>query len=370
MNLDRLGKSLSSILDQAHRDRVASGFALAVGSTENFQKKIEIMRGTHSWGFLPGTAGGIPDRMIGENSFFDLASLTKILAPTTLLMKSIDSGFVSFDCLYLPLHQISPKFSARYPALSDLKLLDLFTHTSGLPAWKPFFKTCSSRHDFDSSVWGTPLVTAPGEKMVYSDIGFHVLLGVLEEVWHTSWLDVFRQFCKDFLVGSQLHYRPRFESIHATQPSVLDCVTTEICSLRGVVRGRVHDDNTDFRGGVAAHAGLFGRLHDVTHWVQWILDPKNISPKIVEFFSSHQRSRLGQETGRGLGFDLLTSDPENATMFGHLGFTGTSLWIHPQKNYYVVLLTNRVHPTRFFQEGLNNIRHLRKNIHNFVKENL
>jgi len=289
-------------------------------------------------------------------TIFDLASLTKPVATTTAVMKLVDRSAIKLDD---PVNRWIPEFSGG--GKDRVTIRHLLNHSSGLRAWEPFYKEVIAagrrRPGFVGStdakrlvldrIHRNRLVYSPGAKSIYSDLGFILLGELVERVLGFS-LD---RFCRNeifrpmemrqtFFIKTGAHRRGRFAS-------------TERSDWRKkIVTGQVHDDNAYVMGGVAGHAGLFGTAMDLNRFAQRILgsmrgnDPV-LPRKIVETFVTRQTT---PGSSWALGWDT-PSDPSSSgrffspRSFGHLGYTGTSLWIDPEQDLAVVLLTNRVHPS-------------------------
>ncbi|MBU6153313.1 MAG: serine hydrolase [Bdellovibrionales bacterium] len=333
-----------SILESALRQGVGSGMAASFGRIGS-EKKVRHFLGTHS-----RFSGSLP---VGEESFFDLASLTKILATTLLCMKKVEIGE-----LFL-----------------DTRLEELLTHRSGLPAWKPFYEAMRTRfgdrlgslprderiQHFNSLLDAVPAEESRRGSVVYSDLGFLHLERILGDTFEKELMGLYAQ-----VPGLRLHYR---EASGLLVPDQAQYVMTELCPWRGPLQGEVHDDNAWSRGGMAGHAGLFGRLRDLELWVDALFQEKFVSFKTLREFSRVVTDISGSR--RALGFDVPTLDGSGSTGFvfspstiGHLGFTGTSLWLDLDQGLYAILLTNRVHPVRTDDR----IRLVRREFHEAVRD--
>jgi CubicO group peptidase (beta-lactamase class C family) len=301
---------------------------------------------THAAGTLtydPAAARTTPE------TIFDLASLTKVIATTSLVMHHLHAGTLELDT---PIRALLPSWrGADRAAVTVRHLLD---HSSGLPAHVRLWEQARGRDAFEDAIVRIPLDAPPGARSVYSDLGF-MLLGFLladvggrplDEQW-ADWrrvalpLDVFLAYGA---VGDLASGRPGFPGPVAP---------TELDPWRGrVLTGEVHDENAAALGGVAAHAGLFGTASAVGAFARLVLQtfrsPTPLGPPdVVRVFA---RSTRPHES-RALGWDTMRLTSSCGALMspaaiGHTGFTGTSLWIDPEQDLYVVLLTNRVHPTR------------------------
>lgn len=352
-------------LERAVSDGIGSAMAASFGRIEDLvsgRPVTEIYTGHASLFF--GAAE------IGPFTRFDLASLSKILGTTLLAMKRVEEGSLRLDERPIP----DRPFSWR----------DLLLHASGLPAWRPFYEAMIGHFGpglhsvpveersrlFFSELDSVGQESAPGSRIVYSDLGFlHLgralsldLSSDLASLWSRA-------------PGVGLHFRPvirsplqeRF-SIEATGESV---AMTEICPWRGPLAGLVHDDNCYTLGGVAGHAGVFGTLPDLLAWIGGLFRGDFVSMRTIREFSNPVADGSGGR--RALGFDCPAMDGSGSTGFafsqdsiGHLGFTGTSLWMDPVNGNYAILLTNRVHPSR----EDNRIRAFRRAFHEELRNHL
>jgi CubicO group peptidase (beta-lactamase class C family) len=222
----------------------------------------------------------------------------------------------------------------------------LSTHTSGEPAFKAYDQITHDPDSLAKLMFATPLDTVPGAKMVYSDIGAYMLGRVLEQVTGQS-LD---QYLHDHVFEpAGMHetmFRPPFALFPRIAPTEYDST-----QRHRLVRGMVHDERAYYLGGVSAHAGLFSSAHDVARFCQMMMnggtiDGRNVIPAaMITMFTKRQVEdrALGWQKPNGTN-SAGHRMPEDA--YGHTGFTGTSIWINPSNDVYVVLLTNRVDPTR------------------------
>jgi beta-N-acetylhexosaminidase len=287
-------------------------------------------------------------RPIDNTAMFDLASVTKVIGTTSAVMKLVDNGSLSLDdkvSTYLPQFAAAPK--------SAITIRNLITHRAGFPPFRRFFLMCSTATAALDSIYATDLVATPGDTTIYSDIGMITMGKVVEKITGMP-LDAYLR--KEFfepLGMSRTMYTPP-ESL------ALQCVPTEIDTLwrKRLVQGQVHDENAALLNGVAGHAGLFSTASDLAVYMQMLINKGAYGgvrllkeSTVVEFTRKYVP---GQD--RYLGWDMKSPTGSSAgtlfspSSFGHTGFTGTSVWTDPERKISVILLTNRVHPTRANQK--------------------
>jgi beta-glucosidase-like glycosyl hydrolase/CubicO group peptidase (beta-lactamase class C family) len=283
-------------------------------------------------------------KRINTRTIFDLASVTKVIATTSAAMKLYDLGKLDLD---EKVANYIPDFGQN--GKENITIRNLLVHNSGLPAWKSFYKTCNSADQVLDSVYASPLEYPTGTKMVYSDLGIITMGKIIEKLSGVT-LDkyVAKEFFEPLGMFSTM-YNPPDSLIEHIAPTELD----NYWRMR-VVRGRVHDENAAALGGVSGHAGLFSTASDLAILVQMLLNGGKyggrsyIREETVRLFTKRQSDL----STRGLGWDTKSPHGSSAgelfspTSFGHTGFTGTSVWADPEKRLFVVLLTNRVYPTR------------------------
>lgn len=298
---------------------------------------------------------GLTELPMERETIFDLASVTKVFGTTALAMALIQRGWIQWST---PVGAILPEF--RH---SGITLKHLASHTSGLPAWFPFFEKMREYFFYDDLetisvesrqnamrklVFGVDLERAPGTKAVYSDIGFLLLGFCLEEVTGMPLDRAVERFLWRPMGLSDVSYvRTLLPAFRARNDEI---AATEDCPWRkAIIQGQVHDDNTWAMGGYAGHAGAFGNARSLLTFGQKLL---------TGFFSAEVMrdawTRVKEPEGcdRTPGWDTPSGDTPafgkgfSDASVGHLGFTGTSLWVDPIGGIVVTLLTNRVHPTR------------------------
>jgi CubicO group peptidase (beta-lactamase class C family) len=276
-----------------------------------------------------------------DDTIFDLASLTKVLATTTVAMQLVEAGRIALSD---PIVRWIPEW--RGHDREHVTLSALLTHSSGLTAWLPLYRDYTGRRDFQHAICSLPLEYAPDSQSVYSDLGFMLLAFALEDAGGASFESQ----------STTLLRRITPEPLLFNPPGVLRprIAPTESDPWRGrILAGEVHDENCWALGGAAGHAGLFGTAQAVGDFARAML--KALRGEVSNV-ASRDTVRLvvtrSQIPGsRALGWDTMRPTSScgvrlSPTAFGHTGFTGTSLWIDPERETYVILLTNRVNPTR------------------------
>jgi len=286
------------------------------------------------------------------DALFDMASITKVMATAVVAMRLVEEGRMSLGA---PVSRYLPEFAAGDEARSRVRILHLLTHTSGLPAWHALYEGCGGpegcRPLMERRLLSLPLEAPPGQRVTYSCMGFILLGLVMERITGQGLDQLAARWIYEPLGMTSTTYRP--------DPALRDrCAPTEYCPIRRrIVRGEVHDENAYFFGGVSGNAGLFSTALDTARFAQMMLGRgrregvRVLSEAAVEAMTRDYTSRVGD--ARGLGWALRGDNPDSSAgdllsprAYGHTGFTGTSLWIDPDRDLYCVLLTNRVHPTR------------------------
>ena len=299
-------------------------------------------------------------------TLFDLASLTKAVATTTIAMLLYERGLLDLEA---PVSAIVPEFTtdaARDPRRQEVTLRMLLTHSSGLPAHEKFFLKARTRAELLEAAFTTPLAVDPATRTEYSDIGFIILGTALERLADES-LDRFSQR-EIFAPLAMTHttFNPPLE-IRAKIPPTADDQTFR----RRIIQGEVQDEHASVLGGVAPHAGLFSTAEDLAKFAQAMLNHGSpiLRPETVALFTRRESTPPG--TSRALGWDTPSAPSQSGKYFspqsfGHLGYTGTSLWIDPARQLSITLLTNRTWPDSSNQA----IKQIRPKFHDAIIEAL
>ena len=307
-----------------------------------------------------------------RGNIYDLASITKVVATTSALMKLVDEKKLSLDdkvITYLP--EFIGKQKMFFDQKSKVTIRHLITHTSGLPPFKKYFLMDGNIQTKIDSIMNTEPEIPLNQKMIYSDIGLIVLGKIIESVSQSSLDEYVDSVVFKPLGMKTTFYNPPIEKIKRIIP-------TEYSSLYGeTIIGYVHDENAKSIGGIAGHAGLFSTASDLSIFSQMMLNGgiygwKRIfkSQSVTNFT---KRANTIEGSSRALGWDTPSGQSSggvylSGSSFGHTGFTGTSLWIDPENQIFVILLTNAVHPNRNYKNP--NYFDWRQKIHSSVYEEL
>ena len=279
-------------------------------------------------------------RVSADKSIYDLASLTKVVGTTTAAMVLFDQGRLDLDA---PVSTYLPAFSGGWK--DSVTVRQLLTHRSGLPAGRDLWRVARTADEARAAVLATNLECRPGQCYIYSDLGADVLGFVIEAVAGESLDNFLHDKVFEPLGMTDTFFRPADSLTYRIAP-------TEIAPPRGYpLRGQVHDENAYALGGVAGHAGLFSTAADLSIFAQMMLNGgeyngvRILSDTTVALFT---RRAAGT---RALGWDTADGDGGSGRFldsrsYGHTGYTGTSIWIDPERQMFVLLLTNRVHAAR------------------------
>lgn len=306
---------------------------------------------------------------------FDLASLTKPLATTLAAMSLVEAGSLDLDA---PLGSVLG--DALAPDKRGITPRLLLNHSSGLPAWRPFYLGLEKEAPFERKasmrrrISEERLVSSPGTECTYSDLGFMMLEWIIETVAN---MPMTRFLEEKFYGPLGLDRMFLWTEGSAARFSKEQFSATEMCRWRGrIIRGETHDENAHAVGGYSGHAGLFGTAGAVFRLCSLLMDTyagrrdDSLSPETVRRFFKRQEAVRGSTWA--LGWDTPSPEQSSSGHFfsknsvGHLGFTGTSVWMDLEQEVMVILLTNRVHPDR----GNDKIKTFRPIVHDTVMESL
>ena len=278
---------------------------------------------------------------VSTATVFDLASVSKAVATTTMAMILYQRGLIDLDA---PVVSIVPEFGGSDARRGEVSVRMLLAHSSGLPAYEKLFLKTQNKDEMLAAAFSTPLTADPGARVEYSDIGFIILAVALERIADES-LD---RFCQREIFGplgmAHTAYNPP-ASWKASIPPTADDRTFR----RRIIQGEVQDENASVLGGVAGHAGLFSTAEDLATFAHILLQGGSplVRRETLTLFTRRETAPVG--TSRALGWDTPSSPSQSGKYFsarsnGHLGYTGTSLWIDPERQLSITLLTNRTWP--------------------------
>ena len=350
------------VIEKAIKDKAFPGATLAVG----FRGKVAI----HAFGKLSYDA---KSPAVKPATMYDIASLTKVVVTTTLVEKLAEGDFaVPLDLdakieRYLPEWASGPQPEWRH----RVTVRHLLTHTSGLPPFKEYWRTSKSKQDTLTKIFAEPLEYEPGTKEVYSDLGIILMAEIIERLTGRTLDDLAKSFIFSPLGMKDSMYKPPKKLWPTIAPTEIDN------NFRHrLIQGEVHDENAFAIGSVSGHAGVFSTAPDLAAICQMLLNggvyahQRILRRTTVAQFTMPQQLSGGTRT---LGWAVPTSGGLSghyfsAHSFGHTGFTGTSIWIDPEpdRQLFVVFLTNRVHPTRENQK----IQQVRRDLHDAVMQAL
>jgi CubicO group peptidase (beta-lactamase class C family) len=327
----RARDTLRSILDAAVRDSAFPGAIAVVGNRAGILTTVAA-------GHLDWRSSDVPD----EHTIWDLASLTKVVGTVSAAMRLVAEGRLELEA---PVRRYLPAWAVR--GSDAVTIRHLLVHSSGLPAHRPLYREADAAAA-RAMLYSTPLDTVPGARTVYSDLGILLLGDVIQTITGEPLDRHLQRVLFEPLGMRETMFNPPAELRPRIAP-------TEVDPWRGRhLRGEVHDENAFALGGVASHAGMFSSAHDLARFARMylgggILDSVRVlEAGTIDAFTrvadrSFSHRALGWETadGRNSGGRLMSG-----RAFGHTGFTGTSIWIDPAADVFILLLSNRVNPSR------------------------
>jgi len=367
---DELFSSAFGILREAIAQRVFPCASVAV----TFDGQLRALRALGRFTYDADSPEVMPA------TIFDLASLTKPAATTSMAMILYERGLVELDA---PVAGTVPEFrSTKDPRRKTITFRMLLAHSSGLPAYEKLFVRAGSREELLRAAFASPLTADPGTRAEYSDIGFIVLAVALERIPQES-LDSFcrREVFGQLAMGNTAFNPPQEmrsqipptadERREEGEPSAGASDKPRSTFRNRIIQGEVQDENAYVLGGVAGHAGLFSTAEDLARFANAMLlgGATIVRPETVALFTARQKQPPG--TSRALGWDTPSNPSQSGkyfgfTSYGHLGYTGTSLWIDPERKLSITLLTNRTWPDCSNRA----IKQLRARFHDAVVEAL
>lgn len=312
----------------------------AAAASVTFRGKLVALKALGHFTYEPNSPEATPE------TIFDLASVSKVVGTTTMATILYERGLLDLEA---PLTAVVPEFLGHGPSNADPRRREvtfrmLLAHCSGLPAYEKLFLRARAKAELLAAAFTTPLAADPGTRTQYSDIGFIILGAALERIADEP-LD---RFCQREIFGPLGMARTAFNPPPAWRPSIVPTVDDQTLRRR-VIQGEVQDENASVLGGVAGHAGVFATPQDVAIFAHAMLHGGRplVRPETLALFTHRQASPPG--TSRGLGWDTPCTPSQSGkyfskNSFGHLGYAGTSLWIDPERQLSITLLTNRTWP--------------------------
>lgn len=294
---------------------------------------------------------------VSDDAVYDLASLTKVIGTTTAIIHLVDNDRLRFDDL---VSDFIPEFDTDEKR--EITIEQMLIHTSGLPAFKTYVDSLKTRGEILEAIKNEPLEYEPGTDYVYSDLGFILLAEIVEEISGQRIDNYLRSNFFGPMGMYSSHYNPK--SIGGWMSNRIPPTEIDDIYNRGTVQAEVHDERAWYMDGIAGHAGLFSNVRDIAIFSQMLLNGGSyaerdyLSPEIITEYTQRQ-SPINQ---RAYGFDMKSEGFSTAgsltgeNSFGHTGFTGTSLWIDPDENIAIILLTNRTYPNRDLGQGISRVR--------------
>ena len=329
-----------SVIENAIADQAFPGATFAVG----YRGKVSY----HAFGHL---SYGKDSPATKLDTMYDIASLTKVVVTTTLVEKLAEGDFPSPLELDAPIERYLPQWaSGPQPEWRHkVTIRNLMTHSSGLPAFQEYWRTSKGKSDTLRMIFAEPLEYEPGTKVVYSDLGIILMAEIIYRLTGKPLDQLANEYIFQPLGMKDSMYNPPKKLWPAIAPTEVD----ERWRHR-LIQGEVHDENAYAIGGVSGHAGVFSTSPDLAAFCQMLLNGGVYAhhrilkrATIAEFTAPQPLAK----NARTLGWVVPTEGSSSGRYFsahsyGHTGFTGTTIWIDPDRQLFVVVLTNRVNPTR------------------------
>jgi len=307
-------------------------------------------------------------KTVNHSSIYDIASITKVVATTSVIMKLVEKKKINLNH---SINQFYPNFKGQWK--DEVKIKHLLNHSSGLNSYKQYFQDGNflNTNDIVDDIISQDLLFKPGSESLYSDLGMIILMDIAEIVTESN----FEKLVNDWII-KPLKLKNTF--FNPSEKFLDKVVPTEVDNnfRNKIIKGIVHDENTFIMGGVSGHAGLFSNARDLGIFSQLIMNKgiyngkRFFRKKTINLFTKKDNNL---KSDFAYGWDTPSKNGKSNAgdffsnySFGHLGFTGTSLWIDAQKKIIIILLTNRTYPDR----DKSNIYLLRRNFHNQVMKTL
>ncbi len=337
------------------RAAIAAGAFPAAATAVTWRGKLVVLKALGRFTF------NAESPQTSNATIFDLASVSKVVATTSMAMILYDRGELDLE---MTVRSIIPEFGGENSRRDGVTVRMLLAHSSGLPAYEKLFERAHTPEGLLALVYKMPLAAEPESVAAYSDIGF-ILLG--ETLTRLAGENL-PHFCQSNIFGplgmANTCYCPPGNLRGSIAPTAEDC-----WFRHRVIQGEVHDENASVLGGLAGHAGVFSSARDMALFAQSMLSGKLVRAETLALFTRRHSKPAG--SSRALGWDTPSPPSQSgsyfpASAFGHLGYTGTSLWIDPERQLSVTLLTNRTWPDNRNQA----IKQVRPQFHNAIIEAL
>ena len=307
-------------------------------------------------------------KKVDSNTIYDVASLTKVIGTTPVIMKLIKKKYLHLDH---EIYQFYPEFRGKLKDKVTIK--HLLTHSSGLKPFIEYFKDDNYQNSDDiinDIIANQELLFEPGTQMKYSDLGMILLMDIAEKVTGREFSELVNSWVFKPMHMKNSYFNPPQNIFDRIPPTEIDNIYRN-----QVVKGFVHDENTFLMGGISGHAGIFSNAHDIANYAQTMLNlgiyngKRIFSRRSIRKITKKQNMPYGSDYA--LGWDTPSTRGNSAAgdfflngSYGHTGFTGTSLWVDPNQEIIIILLTNRTYPTRE-KDGLS-MHQLRRDFQNEV----
>jgi len=351
-----------SFIEYAINDSIFPGAQLFISKGN----KVLVNRG---FGAL---SDDIDSPEVTTNTIYDVASLTKVLSTIPVTMKFIEKKKLSLNYL---ISDFYPEYSV--PDKKDISIRHLLTHTSGLKDYVEYYKFKNfNRKKIIKDIVGMPLEYKPDSNTIYSDLGMILMLDIIERVTGAKLDYLSNKYFYKPLGMKNTFFNPPQELIDNIAPTEDDNYFR-----KKLLKGVVHDENAYLLGGVSGHAGLFSTAEDIGIYSKMLIDggyhlgTRYFTRNMIAQFT--KRQNITKNSDYALGWDTPSQNGKSSAgdyfsklSFGHLGFTGTSMWIDPENEIIVVLLTNRVYPTRNKENIKSKMYHFRRDFHNNVMKEI
>ncbi len=332
--------AVQKVLEDAVAAKAFPGATAAIGNSDGVL-----------WVGIAGHFDREASQRVSRDTIYDLASLTKVVSTTSVILQLVESQRLDLDDRVAKWLPEFLDLERADPRRDEITLRQLLTHSSGLPSWKPLYKSASDYPSLLGLAARTPLENAPGTRYEYSDLGMILAGEIASRAGGKPLSELERELVFKPLDMRDTLRNPPEELRKRIAP------TEEVADL-GVLRGVVHDENARAGEGLTGHAGLFSTVDDLARFAREMLRSSRgqgdvfSNERVAEFVTLQS---LPGDAKRGLGWQIFTPGFSGGTKlsaraFGHTGFTGTSIWIDPERDIFLVLLTNRVHPTRANQQ--------------------